>query len=80
MMRVRDPETGLETLVDWGSPRVRAEYALRATVRRARTEDAFRRAGVDLMDVPVPRLPDRDAIARPILRFFKMRQRRGAKR
>ena len=27
LLRVRDPETGLMTVIDWGSRRVRAEYA-----------------------------------------------------
>jgi len=32
------------------------------------------------MDVPVPHLPGKDLVARPILRFFRMREERGAKR
>jgi hypothetical protein len=32
------------------------------------------------MDVRVPRVPDKDAVARPILEFFRMRELRGAKR
>jgi hypothetical protein len=32
------------------------------------------------MDVPVPRTQDRDAVARPIMKFFRMRELRGAKR
>ncbi len=80
LMRVRDPETGAERIIDWGSPRVRAAYTEQIARRRIRTEDDLRRAGADRMDVPVPRERDPDAIARPILRFFRMRQRRGAKR
>jgi len=80
LMRTRDPETGRETLVDWANPRVRAAYAERMQARRARTEEDLRRSKVDLMDVPIPRERDKDMIARPILRFFRMRERRGAKR
>jgi hypothetical protein len=47
--------------------------------RRA-TAERLRRADVDLLDVPLPRLPGRDAVAGPILRFFRMRELRGAKR
>ena len=32
------------------------------------------------MDVPVPREYDRDAVARPILAFFQMREQREKKR
>ncbi|MCC6671836.1 MAG: DUF58 domain-containing protein [Planctomycetes bacterium] len=80
LMRVRDPETGTETLVDWSSARVRAAYAARVARWRARHAGELRRANVDLMDVPVPRVSDKDAVARPILGFFKMREARGAKR
>jgi uncharacterized protein (DUF58 family) len=80
LVRVRDPETGEQTLLDARDPRHRAAYALRAEVWRAQTTDRLRRAGVDRMEVPLPRVADRDAVARPILKFFRMRVQRGAKR
>ncbi len=80
LMRVRDPESGRETVVDWSNPRVRAAYAERAAARSARIKDDLRRARVDLMDVPLAREHDKDMILRPILKFFRMRERRGAKR
>jgi uncharacterized protein (DUF58 family) len=80
LMRVRDPETGREHVIDWRSPRVRSVYEARVDAWRRRTEEELRRAGVDRMDVPLPRVPDKDAVARPILRFFRMRELRGAKR
>jgi len=80
LMRVRDPETGRESLVDWTSAAVRAAYARRVAAWRARTTDELRRAKVDVMDVPVPRAPDRHSVAAPIMRFFRMRELRGAKR
>lgn len=80
LVRVRDPETGRTHLVDWASARVRAEYEERILAWRRRTEEALRRAEVDLMDVPVPLARDREAVARPILEFFRMREQRGAKR
>ena len=79
-MRVRDPETGAALLVDWGKRRVREAYAARVAAWQARTAGELRRAKVDLLDVPVPRELDRDAVARPILQFFRMREQRGAKR
>jgi len=80
LLRVRDPETEEMSVVDWSSAKVRTAYAQRVARWREQTEHALRRAKVDLMDVPVPRVPDRNAIAGPILRFFTMRELRGAKR
>lgn len=80
LFRVRDPESGHEKMIDWSSPRVRASYSKRVADWRARTEDELRRARVDLMDMPLPRVHDKDAVARPILNFFRMRELRGAKR
>ena len=80
LVRLRDPETGREHTVDWKSATVRQAYAEKVAGARLETERALRRAGVDLMDVSVPREPDRDAVARPILEFFRMREERGAKR
>ena len=42
--------------------------------------DLIRGAGADVMDVRVPRERSPKAVARPILRFFRMREARGAKR
>lgn len=78
--RVRDPETQRSTVLDWGSDAVRAAYAARIASWREKAEADLRRANVDLMDVPIPRSPDKNAVARPILRFFKMREQRGMKR
>ncbi len=80
LVRLRDPETGKEQLVDFGSRRVRNAYANRVNEFHARTEAEFRRARVDLMDVKVPREKDPDAVSRPILNFFRMRELRGAHR
>jgi uncharacterized protein (DUF58 family) len=80
LVRVRDPETGRAAVVDFDSPAVRASYAQRVLAWRARTEAELRRAKVDLMDVRVPFDPDKNAIARPLLHFFRMRALRGAKR
>jgi uncharacterized protein (DUF58 family) len=80
LMRVRDPESGGETVIDWSSRRVRAAYEERVAGALARTENDLRRAGVDRMDVPISRERDLNSIARPILRFFRMREQRGLKR
>ncbi|MEM7198861.1 MAG: DUF58 domain-containing protein [Planctomycetota bacterium] len=78
--RLRDPETGADTLVDWRSREVCEAYAARTAAWRAETRDALRRARVDVMDVPVPRDRDRDAVVRPLLRFFSSRAARDVQR
>ena len=80
LMRVRDPESGRETVVDWSSARVRAAYAERIASRNRAIEEDLRRAKVDRMDVPISRERDPNIIARPILKFFRMREARGMKR
>ena len=80
IQRVRDPESGRVVLVDWRDRRTREDWQTRVAAWRARTENILHRIKVDLMDVPVPATPDKDAIGRPIHKFFRMRQLRGAKR
>jgi uncharacterized protein (DUF58 family) len=80
LMRVRDPESGREGVVDWSVPAVRDGYARRVAAWRETTESALRRGKVDLMEVPIPRTPDRNAVAGPIVHFFRMREQRGTKR
>ncbi|MCA9319742.1 MAG: DUF58 domain-containing protein [Planctomycetes bacterium] len=80
MMRLRDPETGAARLVDWRHAPSRAAYIERVAAWRSGAEAAMRRAGVDRIDIEVPRTADYDAIARPLLGFFRMRELRGAKR
>ena len=80
LMRVRDPEGQGLALIDTSSPRVRAAYAERVQAWQQRTERDLRKAGVDRMDVPVPMARGGGDLAGPILRFFRMREMRGAKR
>ncbi len=80
LLCARDPEGGAPLWLDGSAPRTRAELAARATAWRVRTAADLRRAGADLIELPVPRARDTRAIARPILKFFRMRELRGAKR
>lgn len=75
-LRLRDPESGVRTAVDWRDGRNRAAYAGRVAEWSARTDFALRRAGVEWINVPVPRERSRDAIAKPILDYFRRRERR----
>ncbi len=80
LVRVADPETGTARVIDTSSGRVRARYLERVAAWHRRTERDLRRAQVDCMDVRVPAARDPEAIARPILEFFRMREMRGMKR
>ena len=80
LRRIRPQLDEVAAVVDASSSRSRAAYARTVAAWRLKTERAIRRAGVDLMDVPVPRVARKDAVTGPILRFFRMRQQRGAKR
>lgn len=80
LLRVHDPESGQQVLVDFHDARVRQVYGERVKAWRARTEDELRRARVDRLDIAVPAHPDPDALARPILQFFELREKRWARR
>jgi uncharacterized protein (DUF58 family) len=80
LLRVRDPETGAAGVVDLRRARTREAWRRRVDDWKRRTEQDLRRARVDLLDVPVPRTPGRDAVVEPIRRFFRMRELRGTKR
>lgn len=80
LVDVRDPESGATRRVDFRSSRVREAWRRRVAAWRERTERVLRRAEVDLMDVAIPFERDPDAVVRPILRFFAMRERRETKR
>jgi uncharacterized protein (DUF58 family) len=80
LVRLREPESGRTTVVDWSSRAARDTYRARVARWRQQGSDALRRAQVDVMDVPLPAVPDKDAIARPLRTFFAMRELRGAKR
>jgi len=80
LLRVRDPEAQGVAVIDTNSPRVRQAYAQRVAAWDEQTQRVLRRSGVDRMDVPVPRTRSGADLIAPILRFFRMRELRGAKR
>ena len=75
LLHLRDPETGVTVAVDTSSKRVRTAIAARVQQERQQLQDVCRRAGVDLLDVPT-----RGSVSDPIVRFFRMRERRGSRR
>ena len=75
MLHLADLEHGGSALVDTGSRRVRAEVQRRWREERAALKALCRRSGVDLLDVPTE-----GSVADPLVRFFRMRELRGARR
>ncbi|MGE0191377.1 MAG: DUF58 domain-containing protein [Planctomycetota bacterium] len=80
LLRVRDPEGGRERLVDTSHAPTRRAWDERRRAWDARTTEALARAGVDRLDLLVPRLQQRDHVAQSLLAFFRMRELRGLKR
>ncbi|PIE22526.1 MAG: DUF58 domain-containing protein [Planctomycetota bacterium] len=80
LLRVRDPETGQACVLDFAQRKQREFFGERVRDWRRRCDEDLGRCRVDIMDVEVPREADLDAIARPILDFFRMRAARGSKR
>lgn len=80
LMRVKDPETQKMRLLDWGDPALRSDFLGRVTDWQRTLSETLRRMQVDLIDVAMPREENPDFISRPLLRFFQMREARGAKR
>jgi len=75
LLRLRDLETGAERWVDTSSRSVRSAFEQSVARARAVADEACRRAGVDVLDVST-----HGSVADPIVRFFRMRERRGAHR
>lgn len=80
LLRTFDAGTGRVELVDFAAPAVRASWQQRVQEWSLLRGDEFGRAGVDCIDVEVPVVPDVDAIARPLLRFFRRRALREVRR
>lgn len=80
LLRTVDPETGGAATIDFAHPAVRAAWLARCAAERDRVGDLLRRARVDRIELEGPARPDVAAVARPLLRFFRMRERREAKR
>ncbi len=73
LLHLRDLETGKATWVDSSSSRVRSAYARSLENWHASFRDTIRSARVDCLEIQ----PEQ-SIADPILRFFRMRELRGA--
>lgn len=79
LVHVVDPESGVPRIVDFGHRAQRERFEANVHAWRRRGDECFAKARIDVMDVDVPREADLEALAQPILRFFRMRAARGAK-
>lgn len=73
LLHLRDPETGVAQWVDSRSARVRRAYEACLTAHDERLTTALRRARIDRLEIA----PER-SLVEPIMRFFRMREMRGA--
>jgi uncharacterized protein (DUF58 family) len=77
MWRLRDAEGGGRRIVDGGDRGVREAYRRRVEEWDRELRASLQRMHVAVMDVPIPKTADPDAVARPILAFFQRRAGRG---
>jgi uncharacterized protein (DUF58 family) len=75
LVQLADPETGRTLVVDTASRAVRERIRANWQAERQAMLETCRRAGVDLLDVPTE-----GSVAEPLVRFFRMRELRGARR
>lgn len=75
LARLRDPETGETLDIDTSDRRVRAAYAAAAGARNEAIRGMLRRLGID--DIPIN---TRDSFIEPLLKFFRARETRAARR
>lgn len=73
MWRCGEPGGSGQRVVDGSDPKVQQGYRLAVEQWDADCRQLFRQAGVARLDVPIPEDEDPDAIARPLLRFFRTR-------
>lgn len=75
LVELEDPESGQRFVVDAGDPAYRRAYARQAIERRDRRMGLFRSLGLDALE-----LSTESEVAKPLLRFFRARQSRKAKK
>jgi len=85
LLHLRDLETGVSRWVDSGSAKVRAAWAERMRSRQERLAETLKRSGVDRMEIVVrgdhvESGQIERAVGDAIVRFFRMREVRGAHR
>lgn len=74
LVRLEDPETGESLVIDTSQSSVRKAYASRAQALRQERIDAFRKLGLDFLELQTDQ-----GYVKPLIRFFQARQSRRAK-
>lgn len=70
-LELEDPETGAQVVVDTSDPDFREDFAAVVQRKRAELDRSLRRSKVDVVDLETGR-----PYVRPLMRFFKERERR----
>lgn len=71
LMHLQDAENGEELFIDSGSAKLRNQYETLCRKRNEKLEDLFKKIAVDRIDIDVTK-----SYVEPIMRFFRMRERR----
>lgn len=74
------PATAGRATIAFGAPAVRAAIAARGAAWRHERDQQFGRAGVDVIDVPLPMAPSAETIRRPLAAFLRARALRQVRR
>ncbi|MCU0864204.1 MAG: DUF58 domain-containing protein [Planctomycetes bacterium] len=80
LLALQEPGPGRAFALDGGSAAVRAAWSRRLQTWRLWRDEQFGRAGVDVVDLPLPADDDLDAIRGPLLTLFRRRALRQARR
>jgi uncharacterized protein (DUF58 family) len=77
LVRLADPGCAGAWTLDWGHAPTREAFRREVEAWRRGSAEGLRRAGADLLDLPIPRDPSPDAVVRPMLAYFHRRAARG---
>lgn len=80
LLALVDPASGQRVGFDAASGPARAAWSRRLQTWRLLRDEQFGRAGVEVVDLPLPVAADLDAIRRPLLALFRRRAVRQARR
>jgi uncharacterized protein (DUF58 family) len=72
-LEFEDPETGVVSLVDTGSRKLRQAFAARRRAEDERLQTLFRRTGTDAIDILAGR--DYDETIQPLIQYFRKRSK-----
>lgn len=71
LLRVENPETGEQIIVDTSDEKIRKKYSALALEKDAEMKKNFKTLGVDLIDISTG-----ESAVEPLVKFFKLREKR----